>query len=834
MIRSLLPRSIRNRVLVGAVLILGLLLASMAAIARQYSTRAADEAFDRVLSAATLAIADGLRLEEGFLTIDMPQSAFEMLGAAGDTRVFYRVATPNGAFLTGYYDLAFEDREQAGPTVAIRDMTYRGETVRLATLGRYIAAGDVADWAVVRLAETREARNALAAELFRNILLPVGVAAALALALVWIGVTRAFTPFGLLREELARRSPSDLTPLEGRFPREVGPVVLALNDFMARLSASLKATRMVVADAAHQLRTPIAALRAQAELAAAETDPRELRRRIDRIHANAVIAGQLQDQLLASASISNRLEAHPREPVDLRDVVHEIIERLDDDQLSRIDLKLPGARASRYRLAPRVMGERVALREMLRNLIDNAFSYAPSGLITIRLAPDLAAGLWTLTVADRGPGVPEAERELVMERFRRGAAATATAGSGLGLSIARDVARGHGGDLDLAETPGGGLTARIRLPGRELRPRRAARGADPQAAAAAASRAALPLVALLALALWAGPPTASAQDMRLPALAEPAEAPLRIVSDGEHETLATLARAFQRQNPRVPIEYRGMITGLLQRAIWTSAVSGDSPDLSISGAQDVHVKLANEGHARRVALGPALRGPASSRWRNELIGFTQERMVFAYNPATLPAAEMPRSRLRMAQLLETSAERFRSRVVIYDIGSSGVGYLLAAHDAAVSPLTWRLFRALGQVDAILADSSLDMLGALERSEALIAYGVTASTGVYERARASRLAIVQTEDYAVVTTRTAMIPRAARNHQAAERFIAFLLSPEAQELLGEAALIPAGAEEPRLSTVPLSPVPLGAAALIHSDQRRKERFVDTWIQLVLRP
>lgn len=817
MIRAAFPRSIRNRVLLGAILILGLLIAMMAAIARQYSVRAADEAFDRVLSAAAIAIADGLRIEEGFLTIDMPQAAFEMLGAAGDTRVFYRVATPNGAFLTGYYDLAFNEPAVAGPAVTVRDMVYRNEVVRLASVGRYIAAGDLADWAVIRLAETREARNALAAELFRNILIPVGIASALALLLVWIGITRAFAPFGLLRAELARRTPSDLTPLEGAFPREVGPLVGSLNEFMGRLATSFRTTRTVVADAAHQLRTPIAALRAQAELASAESDPAVLRQRIGRIHANAIVIGQLQDQLLASASISNRLEAQPRLPVDLRDIVGEIVERLDDDQLARIDLKPPPPGPP-----PRVLGERVALREMLRNLIDNALSYAPSGLVTVSIEGGPASRYWILSVADRGPGVPADERELVLERFRRGSITRDVPGSGLGLSIARDVALGHDGELELDDTPGGGLTVRIGLPAYRA----------PRREAGTAVR-----VAALAFGLafgWLAADEARAEDVRFPALAEPAEPLLRIVSDGEHETLGRLIEAFQKQNPRTPVEYRRRITGLLQQVIWTSAVSGNSPDLSISGAQDIHVKLANDGYARRVNAAVASRGPAWSRWRGELVGFTYERMVFAFNPRQLPEAEMPRSRLKMAQLLESDTDRFRGRVIIYDIGRSGIGYVFAAHDAGVSPLAWRLFRALGQVDARLAESSLEMLEALESGRALIAYGLSASAEVYERARANGLKVVSTEDYAVVTTRTAMVPRAAANPQAAERFIAFLLSPDAQALLGDAALLPPSGEGPALSTVPVSPVPLGAAALIHSDQRRKERFLDTWIQLVLRP
>ncbi len=465
-----LPASIRNRVLIGATLAIAVLLIALAALARQYATRAADEAYDRTLSAAVVAFADSFQLDEGLVTVDVPRAAFEMLGANGVTRVFYRIASPTGAFLSGYYDFANEMPDPASGAVQIRDFEYRGEKIRLASAARYLALTDFANWAVVHLGETREARDALADELFRTILLPALAASGLTLALIWFGVSRAFRPFARLRTELAGRAPGDLTPLEGRHPREVAPLIRALNDFMARLSASLGSMRQLVADAAHQFRTPIASLRAQAEVARDETDPAMLRERIRRIHANAVYLSRLQAKLLTSATISHRLDLRQGKPVDLREVIADVVDRLDDATLPRMVLDLGAASQPAI-----VIGERIALHEMIRNLIENAGVYAEKGAITIRLRPDEADTRLVLQVIDHGPGIPPEDRERVLQRFQRGAQAGESPGSGLGLSIALDVATASGGALALDETPGGGLTATIELPRGETK--KAARAA---------------------------------------------------------------------------------------------------------------------------------------------------------------------------------------------------------------------------------------------------------------------------------------------------------------------------------------------------------------------
>lgn len=809
--------SIRNRVLAGAVLIVAVLIVALAALAREYANRAADEAFDRTLAAAAVAIAEGFQLDEGLVTVDVSRAAFEMLGASGVTRVFYRIASPTGAFLTGYYDLATAIPDPESSQVVIRDVQYKGETLRLASVGRYLAMADFANWAVVHLGETREARDALAGELFRTILLPVLAACGITLALIWFGISRAFKPFSALRHRLAARAPHDLEPLEGHYPREVTPLIAALNDFMARLGASLGSMRQLVADAAHQLRTPIANLRAQAEVARDETDPELLRERVRRIHANAVFLSRLQAKLLTSASISHRLDLRQARPVDLRDVIADVIDQLDDRTLPRVELDT-GPSGQR----PVVAGERIALQEMLRNLVENAGIYA-KGPITIRLRLGRAPGWQCLEVVDHGPGIPVEDRARVHERFQRGSNVGDVPGSGLGLSIARDVASACGGALSLSDTPGGGLTASVELPLLDQRKGRKARRGFLGSALAGA---------LLTLA--------AAPDLHAETLHFPARRPdatprtLTIASDGEHDVFRGLIEAFQERYPWLAVEYRPLPAGLVRQDVMTGPISRTGPDLAISIAVDLQTKLVNDGYAHRPRGAELARGPEWSRWRGELFGFTMEPLMIAYGPAARLMGDRPRTRLRLAQLLETGREARAHRTVIYDITRSGVGYLYSAVDTGLSPLAWRLVRAFGDVEAQIVETEEEMLAALEEGRASIAYGIAGSASVRARASARNIELVGMEDYAIVALRTALIPKAARNIAAAELFLGFLLSEDAQARFGAAALLRPNAERPERGSVPVSVIPLGIASLIHSDQRKRGRFLDTWIQLVLKP
>ncbi|HEY8564615.1 MAG TPA: extracellular solute-binding protein [Beijerinckiaceae bacterium] len=811
------PYSIRTRILIGAVTLLSLITGVIALLAYGFATRAADEAFDRVLGAAALSIADAVQIEEGAVTVDVPYAALAILGTSGPNRVFYRVAGPNGAFLTGYFDLGFDRPRARTPEPDFVTADYRGSPIRLATAGRYVSTLGLEGFATIQVAETLEARQALTLQLFRNAMAANLALSALALLLVWAGLHWAFAPFRALEAELRDRAPTDLTPIRTPLPREIGPLLAALDGFMGRLAGLLDRVRGLAADAAHQIRTPLASLRAQAELALSEAEPQAVQRRLRRVHANAVAATQVVNQLLTEATLAHRSQTQGPAPVDLLELVDEVRERLDEAAVTRLSIDTARLGSDGE---PLVQADAFALREMLLNLVDNALKYSDGPVTVALFRAERDVGL---AVMDEGPGIPALEIGTVVERFKRGAGALGTAGSGLGLSIAKSAVEASGGRLTLANRPEGGLTVTAAWP---------VVGARRTSAASASLVAAAAFGCLVALF---GP--GSRADARSETWPAPggAAATLRVAADGEVPTLRRLIRAFQAKNTSVTVELTEQNSGLLSQAVVTAAAAGAGPDLVVSAAVDRQVKLVNDGFARSHRSGETERLPPWARWREELFAATFEPVVTIYDPRAFTDDEPPRTRLRFAQLLETQPERFRRRVITYHVGLNGMGYVFATFDSLIAPVFWRLTKAMGDAEVQVAAETFEILGALQRGEASIAYNVAASADVTEAARERGLALIEPQDYRLAVLRTLLIPRTALEPELAAAFVNFVLSDEGQGLIGPTALrrMAAARTEPGPSgTVHI--IPLSPASLIFLDERKRNRFFDTWIQLMLKP
>lgn len=424
-----------------------------------YARRAADEAFDRVLTASALSIADTVGIEEGAVTIDIPYSAFAILGTSRLNRVFYRVTAPDGSLVTGSPILALDIPLVQNEALHLHDSVYRGEPVRIASVQRYRADTETGTggWIGVMVAETREARQELAGQLTVNGMLPAIAVALLAGGLVLLSVRSAFSPLRLIESNLRARRPSDLGRIDTNVPTEVSALVSALNEFMERLGSVLDGVKRVSADAAHQLRTPLAAIQAQAEVGLEEAEDPQVRRRLSRIHHNAREAGLLANMLLSDATTMHRLETQDREIVDFGDAVTGAL------QMLRAESAYAGLIQSLVFVAPQipvpVLAEPVVLREMVRNVIENAFIHA-AGATHVRLSAE--QGRAALQVMDRGPGIPDAAKAKVFQRFAR--VDTGHPGTGLGLAIAKDVAVAFGGAISIADRDGGGLVVEVVLP----------------------------------------------------------------------------------------------------------------------------------------------------------------------------------------------------------------------------------------------------------------------------------------------------------------------------------------------------------------------------------
>ncbi|MCU6614983.1 sensor histidine kinase N-terminal domain-containing protein [Achromobacter mucicolens] len=456
--------SVRRRLLTVLGMLFAAGLAAIYLLLRGYAHQTADTTYDQLLRASVLSMSDSLQLVQGEWQMDMPYAALALLEQAPRDRVFYRVASARGALISGYGDLpAPPARGNAdASTPQLYAAEYQGEPVRVAWMERKVAGPQETETAIIQVAQTREARNALAERiLWQGTLALIGFTAA-ALALAYWGLQRSLSPIQRVERELAGRSASDLHPIAAPVPEELDMLVQSLDGFMARLSENLDTLRLFIAEAAHQLRTPLAALHAQMEVALDEDDPMEQRRSLAAVLRNAEKLSRLVNQLLSDASVIHRSNVRQFQPVDVAELlsqaVYDTVPQADPQPDVRLHLPSPDDET------PRVQGDSLMLREAFKNLIDNALRHGANedGHIDVRL--ERHDGGWRITVSDQGPGIPPALANTAFERFARGPNPRAP-GAGLGLSIIKRVVDIHGGTLSLSNRVGGGLDAVVTLPG---------------------------------------------------------------------------------------------------------------------------------------------------------------------------------------------------------------------------------------------------------------------------------------------------------------------------------------------------------------------------------
>lgn len=315
--------------------------------------------------------------------------------------------------------------------------------------------------ALVQVGERIDARDAVGAQIARHLLLPLVVALPLLAIALSLAVGRALAPLRALADAIAARDPQRLEPVAASHaPREVRPLVERLNDLFRRIVALLERERAFTADAAHELRTPLAAIRAQAEVARASVDDVERRRALDGLIAGCDRAARLTDQLLTLARLDSGEWSERLDACDLAALARDVLAELAPAAHARgvaLELDAP--------VAVSVCGDASLLHVLIRNLVDNAVRYGASGA-RVRVAVDGDESGSVLRVGDEGPGIAPAERVRVLGRFHRGLG-TGESGAGLGLAITQRIATLHGGSIALDDGPGGrGLTVTVRFPAR--------------------------------------------------------------------------------------------------------------------------------------------------------------------------------------------------------------------------------------------------------------------------------------------------------------------------------------------------------------------------------
>jgi two-component system, OmpR family, sensor histidine kinase TctE len=418
---------------------------------------AAGKPFDQALEINVGELAALVQTRDGQLHFDLPMPARKLLRASDSDTIYYQVIGARGELLGGERGLPLPpaDEPRLFGRVRLRDDTYQGDSLRVAykwlevdmPMGRPV---------LVQLAETRDRRAVLATEIVKGVMLQQFIILPLAVLLVWLGLAHAIKPLNQLEERIRARKPDDLSPLDDQsVPQEVAPLVSSVNDLLQRLTKSIEHQKRFLADAAHQLKTPLAGLRMQADLAQREgVSAEEFKLSLRQIGNASVRATHTVNQLLALARAEGSGSAMARERCDLAELtvaaVQDCLPRAND---KAIDLgyegEPPGANGVTFE------GNATLLSELIRNLLDNAIHYTPSnpehpGVVTARVLADPFGKVLLLQVEDSGPGIAMAEREMVFKPFYR-VLGSGVDGSGLGLPIVLEIAQLHRASVSIED-----------------------------------------------------------------------------------------------------------------------------------------------------------------------------------------------------------------------------------------------------------------------------------------------------------------------------------------------------------------------------------------------
>ena len=428
----------------------------------------ATKPFDRALEFNLQALTQFVVAKEKRVSFNLTPQARDLLRADDSDLVYYQVLGVRGELISGEGDIPLpRDTEAPEPgRVMLRDDVLRGDEVRVAYvwLDRDTEPKRLV---LMQVAETKGKRSTLATEIIKGVMVPQFIILPLAVLLVWMALVRGIRPLSDLELTIRARKPDDLSPIEeSHIPQEVAPLVSSINDLLTRLKASLTTQKRFLADAAHQLKTPLAGLRMQAELAQREANPQDIRNSLQQIAHSSTRATHTVNQLLALARAETTGRTLPSAHIDMARLVMGVVRDSVPRALEHeIDLGYEGPEELPEEC--HMNGNPTLLQEMTRNLVDNAIHYTGrGGVVTARVLFDRFSGVLILQVEDNGPGIPENERELVLQPFYR-ALGTNVDGSGLGLAIVHEIAQQHSAAVQMEDThpegPKKGLRVSIRF-----------------------------------------------------------------------------------------------------------------------------------------------------------------------------------------------------------------------------------------------------------------------------------------------------------------------------------------------------------------------------------
>lgn len=467
--------SLRLNLVVRLIAPLAVIVLFMAWIAYSNAALTASVVTDRILSASAHAIAEQVKVEDGEASALIPPSALGIFATGAGDRVVYKVLDPTDDLIAGIPDVPVPQRRPTIDTPVRFEAEFRGQPFRGVAIIQPVAGftdpRDKSGEVTVIVAATKRDELALTRSLWLQGIQPMGVMLLLVAALGWFGLDRGLRPLDRIRHDLANRSERDLSPLDlAGLPTEVHPLVIAFNAALARIDSYIAAQRRFVANAAHQLHTPLTLLKMQTHYGLTDETVQAKTEALGALDKGISQLSRLINQLLTLARAEPHTPTKPDvRPADIAALTAEALATLAPLALGkRIDLSFEVNPAD-LDLPPFVAASPTLLREMVANLVENSLRYTPTGgSVTVALARAKTVASEptevVLRVIDTGPGIAAEERARVFERFYR-VLGTGVEGNGLGLAIVREIASGAGGSVELKDGPGKrGLEVVVRLP----------------------------------------------------------------------------------------------------------------------------------------------------------------------------------------------------------------------------------------------------------------------------------------------------------------------------------------------------------------------------------
>jgi two-component system sensor histidine kinase TctE len=413
-------------------------------------------AYDAVLYDSARSLATQVKFVAGRATLDLPRSALEIFEWDVMDRTFYAVNSDRHGLILGHSDFP------RPPSMPVRDLEpfffdaeFGGESIRAAVI-RLPTEDDVI---LVGVGETLAKRHTLTNEVLVSMLVPQLVLVIAAVLLLWLGIRGGLAPLDAVAADIEKRDPSDLRPIADTGPTEVRPLTRALNEMLRALTAAHASQRRFISNAAHQLRSPLAALQVQAERALRESEPAVHAQALEHVVIGVGRVAHLARQLLTLARAEpDGLPSERLEKVDLALIAREVTSDWVPRAIAQgADLGYSGDESGAF-----IEGDAALLRELLANLLDNALRYGGRGAritVDMRIAEEIV-----LFVEDDGPGIPAESRDSVFDRFVRLPGSHGD-GCGLGLAIVREIASLCRGSVSIREgSAGKGTRVEVRFP----------------------------------------------------------------------------------------------------------------------------------------------------------------------------------------------------------------------------------------------------------------------------------------------------------------------------------------------------------------------------------